>query len=232
MHHHQEIQADSAKLFLKNLSDFPSILSAFEEACLTKKEKAAGGTQYSRYIKYVRSKGLVGMHMFQNHKKSNVAVHARSREAPPRVNTTREVKNVRMLGHNFSHELIFCVRIPTASSHNRKTPSKQTNSKEKAAQENECLEVMTSLRNSAWLVTTMALMTRAKLTIYETFFETSNQRTQTNFFIDVFLQQGQNDGANTKLLSYLLSPPIILQLTQYPQSRVCHFVIKGRKKGV
>ena len=95
-----------------------------------------------------------------------MTVHARSREAP------REVKNVRMLGHNFSHELIFCVRIPTASSHNRKTPSKQTNSKEKAAQENECLEVMTSLRNSgsAWLVTTMALMTRAKLTIYETFF--------------------------------------------------------------
>ena len=87
-----------------------------------------------------------------------MTVHARSREAP------REVKNVRMLGHNFSHELIFCVRIPTASSHNRKTPSKQTNSKEKAAQENECLEVMTSLRNSAWLVTTMALMTRAKLT--------------------------------------------------------------------
>ena len=72
-----------------------------------------------------------------------MTVHARSREAP------REVKNVRMLGHNFSHELIFCVRIPTASSHNRKTPSKQTNSKEKAAQENECLEVMTSLGNVA-----------------------------------------------------------------------------------
>ena len=134
-----------------------------------------------------------------------MTVHARSREA------LREVKNVRMLGHNFSHELIFCVTVPTAfSSHNRKHRRSKQTQKRKQLKKMNVLKWWQAW--GTWLVTRMALMTRAKLTIYETFFarRLTKSRIDKLFYRRVFVARTKWWSKHEELLSYLLSPPIIL----------------------